>query len=102
MLDQAYLKNNFSYNPCTGEFMRKYRVDRLDKVYKPKAIGYRRKDGYIILGLNYQTYLAHRIAWMLIYGEAPKDSKFHREGGKAKRRRWSGRKRSRSFAHVRS
>lgn len=31
----------------------------------------RKKDGYILVGVDNRLYLAHRLIWMMVYGEWP-------------------------------
>lgn len=65
---KAYIKENFSYNPDTGE------IFRLD--YK-KGQGHYDKDGYLKFKVKGKNLFAHRIAWLLYYGEYPKSELDH-------------------------
>lgn len=57
-----YILNHFSYDPETGEIKRNDRKN---------SCGSFDKDGYLILKIKSHQYKAHRIAWMLYYGEYP-------------------------------
>ena len=54
---------------------RKYKLDKAAPSgvvsVSGKQIGYRRKDGYWILSHGGKQQLAHRVVWMLHYGEIP-------------------------------
>lgn len=57
------LRANYIYNPETGLFVRKARPWR--------TCGTVRKDGYVVINWNYKLHLAHRMAWLYVYGEWP-------------------------------
>lgn len=60
-LDKA--KENFIYNPETGVFLR---------VKNNKLTGNLNcKNKYIYLTIGRKFYLAHRVAWLMVYGEWP-------------------------------
>lgn len=115
MPSKLWSLDQISYNPITGELSK-----------NGKLIGSRRKDGYIEIGQGRakNNLLAHRVAWRLTYGYWPSEidhidgnpsnnklsnlkekthqenlmnSKFHRAGNKAKRRRPHGWRRPRSM-----
>lgn len=58
-----HLRTNYGYNPETGLFYRKARPQRV--------CGTLRKDGYVVINWNYKLHLAHRMAWLYVYGEWP-------------------------------
>ena len=62
------LREYFDYNPLTGEVRNKVR--RANSLAGALA-GNKRKDGYILITLNYVRYLAHRIAWKIQTGQEP-------------------------------
>lgn len=55
------------YNSETGVFT--FKAKR--KGRKIGQCGWRRPDGYLCITINYKCYLAHRLAWFLVYGEWP-------------------------------
>jgi len=57
-----------TYNPDTGEFLR---------LSTGRVTGKLNKDGYLEIQLGKKRYLAHRIAWLCIYGEWPSHSIDH-------------------------
>lgn len=65
MITQSELHQWFHYNPQTGKFM------RLMKTGKLKATGTTNTLGYKVIGFKSKLWLAHRLAWLYIYGEYP-------------------------------
>lgn len=62
MIDLDWFNKHYSYNPETGKFSRsKYR----------RSVGTINSEGYLRIGINGSTFLAHRIAWFYIYGVQP-------------------------------
>lgn len=53
-------------------------VDQRGK--KSKKAGFNRKDGYMVLTINYQPFLGHRLAWLYVYGTEPKYTVDHING----------------------
>lgn len=73
------LRERFDYNPETGEFRWKKKVAQRTKV--GDIAGSRDNKGYWTLRVNNVSYLAHRIAWAMHYGEDPYPHIVdHREG----------------------
>lgn len=71
MLTAERLRELFHYNQTTGEFTR----------IKPRK-GSRLKvgtlsNGYVIIGVDFAQYFAHRLAWLWMTGEWPKFSVDH-------------------------
>lgn len=64
MITQEELKNQFHYNPYTGIFIRK----KLGK-----KTGSKNNCGYININVNNKTYSAHRLAWLYVHGDWPKN-----------------------------
>jgi len=69
-LTQTRLKELVYYNEKTGEFTSLVDWGRYCK--KGDKIGRLAKNGYIVLSVDYKQYLAHRLAWLYVYGENPK------------------------------
>lgn len=61
-LDPAVVRSLLAYMPDTGELVWKK---------SGKIAGGIARDGYRVLGINHRRYLAHRIVWLLVYGEWP-------------------------------
>ena len=64
MLTQAELQSKFIYNPSNGIFTR---------IQTSKNAGCIKSNGYVVISINYKTYTAHRLAWLYMYGEFPKN-----------------------------
>lgn len=68
------LKSQLNYDSITGIFTR---IDNSGKAKIGDSVGYHSKDGYLSIGVNGKKYLAHRLVWMYIYGEFPKEQIDH-------------------------
>jgi hypothetical protein len=68
MITQQRLKELFDYNKDTGIFINKVRRGRY---HAGTQAGYLNKDGYFRININNKLYLAHRLAWLYVYGELP-------------------------------
>ena len=62
-ITQSQLKSIVKYNKETGVFTR-FKIN--------KVAGTHREDKYISICVNYKSYLAHRLAWLYVYGEMPR------------------------------
>ena len=71
------LKEHLTYDPDTGVFIR-VKSHRLDFVGVPT--GSPGGDGYIYIRLRRQQFIAHRLAWLYVYGEWPKNEIDHING----------------------
>jgi hypothetical protein len=69
MLTQEYLKSVLHYSPQTGLFTNL--MARRNRAKKGAVAGGLHPKGYITICLNYKSYLAHRLAWLYVYGELP-------------------------------
>lgn len=65
MKSEVNPKEYLSYNPDSGQLT--WLKDRSSNAVAGDIAGYKRKDGYIIISLFGEKYLAHRIAWELFY-----------------------------------
>lgn len=69
MLTQSRLKELLSYDPETGLFIRLFTITR----HKAGSIsGSPQNKGYVQIMIDTRNYLAHRLAWLYVYGEFPK------------------------------
>lgn len=83
MLTVERLKQKLSYNSNTGLFTWK----RSRGPGKEGAVAGRlHNQGYIRISIDYKDYLAHRLAWLYVYGEWPSDEIDHVNGIKTDNR----------------
>lgn len=69
----------YRYDPDTGILYRRHRGGR-EKVGKAKS------RGYLVVGIGGKQYQAHRLAWLIHYGEWPKHEIDHVNGIKTDNR----------------
>lgn len=77
MIDRERLKEVLDYDPMSGIFT--WKVGKR-KVKKGAIAGNKRKDGYVLIKVDYKRYYAHRLAWLYVYGEWPKAEIDHING----------------------
>lgn len=71
-----YLKTILQYTPSTGEF--RWTTRRGSRAASGAIAGtVRKKSGYRIIQINKKLYLAHRLAWLYVYGYFPKEDVDH-------------------------
>lgn len=70
MITQERLKELLTYSPETGDFIWNYDIGNVKKGTVVKC-----KDsyGYITVGIDKKKYLSHRLAWLYMMGEFPKN-----------------------------
>jgi hypothetical protein len=69
VLTQSELKEELSYDPLTGVFLRLNKTAHNAVVGKPA--GGVDKNGYVHISVKGNQYYAHRLAWLYVYGEWP-------------------------------
>ncbi len=82
IISAEYVRNILDYNPDTGIFIWKYRTDvsnRWNTKYVGKRAGWKDSKGAYVLTINDKYYKAHRIAWLYMTGEWPKEEIDHRD-----------------------
>jgi hypothetical protein len=80
MLNQILLKKLLSYDENTGIFTWKNPIH--GAVVSGKIAGYIRKDGYCQIQIDSKLYLAHRLAWLYVYGKFPNNQIDHISGAR--------------------
>jgi len=78
MITQSELKELLHYNPETGIFTRKTHLNKHCKIND--IAGHKTKHGYVTISIKSKTYYAHRLAWLYVYGEMPKNVIDHING----------------------
>lgn len=71
MITQQRLKELFYYNTQTGKFTRRIATGRHNCHKKGQAAGTTTLRGYIMMGADGKRYMAHRLAWLYVYGVWP-------------------------------
>jgi hypothetical protein len=68
---QKRLKTLFVYDPLTGVFTRRIASGRHGCHPAGEACGTINAPGYVIMGVDGCRYVAHRLAWVYVYGRWP-------------------------------
>ena len=82
MLTQSRLKELVHYDEETGKFFAKVRRGNVSAGDELCAM----KEGYIRINIDKQRYYAHRLVWLYVYGELPKQLIDHINGIKTDNR----------------
>ena len=69
MITQEIALDLFRYDPVTGFLY--WRIGRGPVQAGDRAGWFDKSDGYIRIFINGTQYLAHRIIWLMVYGEFP-------------------------------
>lgn len=78
MITQDYLKQILHYDPETGVFT--YLLHRSSSATVGSVAGSINGKGYSQIKINHKTYQAHRLAWLYVTGENPKQFIDHING----------------------
>jgi hypothetical protein len=82
MITQHELKESLTYDPVTGQFI--WLAPSKFSNIKPGSIaGSLKHDGYVQVKVRGKRYYAHRLAWLYMSGEFPKNFIDHIDGNKA-------------------
>lgn len=84
MIDASLVRTLFSYDPESGQLIR-----RTAPTYKNKVgdvAGHVAKNGYRVIKIKGLNYLAHRLVWLFTYGDLPIGEIDHINGDKADNR----------------
>lgn len=82
-LSSEFVMSILSYDPQTGILTWKYRPDMPDSwntKYADKSAGGYQSKGYIRVRINNNSYLAHRLIWLMTYGQWPDSQLDHING----------------------
>lgn len=69
MVSSKRLRQLVCYNPTTGVFVRLISLSNRSTTGTP--IGTVNSRGYVVIGIDGRTYLAHRLAWLYMTGSFP-------------------------------
>lgn len=78
MITQRRLKELLHYDPTTGIFVRRMHVSSNARI--GDVAGRRRKHIYLQISIDGVLYLSHRLAWLYMTGDWPKDQIDHING----------------------
>ena len=67
--EQEILTNYFTYEPVSGQLIRKKRTANRHKV--GEIVGSLRSDGYLSMGFMNVSYFVHRVVWKMVSGYDP-------------------------------
>ena len=81
MIDAETLRNLLDYDPLTGHLV--WRVNRGTRAKAGQIAGALDPQGYVVVGVNSRTYLAHRLVYLHQIGKWPPLEMDHINGDKA-------------------
>jgi hypothetical protein len=84
MLTAEEARRVWKYNAETGEFF--WRISPSKKVKAGDVAGSRQGEGYWRVKAQGKAYLAHRVAWLIVFGRWPVDEIDHVNGNRADNR----------------
>ena len=71
MITQQELKRLLHYDPKTGVFT--WKLKKGSRGVAGKIAGYIKATGYVSIKIDGRAYLAHRLAWLYVYGYLPRE-----------------------------
>lgn len=74
-----HVRELLDYDPTSGTFRR--RISR-GRTHVGAIAGSVRRDGYLEIQIDGKKYMAHRVAWLMVYGTWPSCEIDHRDGVK--------------------
>ena len=78
-ITQKLLQEWFDYNSATGMFV--WKISRGNQYTNPGMLaGFKDTYGHMGIEISGKRYLSHRLAWMYVYGEWPKNDIDHING----------------------
>ena len=83
MITQEYLKSILDYNLDTGIFTWKVNKSKRSNIGDVAGWSY---NGYVSIEIDNKPYKAHRLAWLYVYGEIPKNLIDHVNNNRADNR----------------
>ncbi len=75
MITQEMIKELLIYNPDTGIFL--WKIASVGRIKMLGVAGSKHNQGYIVITIKGKAYLAHRLAWLYVYGEIPREQLDH-------------------------
>jgi hypothetical protein len=82
LLSGEYLRKLFLYDKDTGLFSRRFVFSRRHS----RKVGFKNKNGYIVIAIDDVQYMAHRLAWLYIHNCWPPDQLDHKDHDKTNNR----------------
>ncbi len=84
MLTSSELRNLLFYNPETGQFI--WCSSPTNSIAAGRVAGTGTLNGYVSVSIDKKMYLAHRLAWLYVYGDWPPGNLDHRDRNKKNNR----------------
>lgn len=78
MITAEEAREMFNYNPETGVIT--WRKRPVPRIRVGSVAGHRHGEGYISIGFRGKSYLAHRLAWLIMLGVWPEEVIDHVDG----------------------
>lgn len=89
LMDADYLRSIMDYSSETGVFTWRHRDGvsrRTNMRFAGKESGSTRGDGYVIICIDYKSFMAHRLAWRWMTGDDPVQEIDHIDGNTSNNR----------------
>lgn len=75
-MTQEKLKEILKYSKESGVFI--WKISKAKRIKIGDFAGCVNKKGYIVIRIDNKIYFAHRLAWLYVYGEMPKEQIDHK------------------------